>query len=90
VTVRAVTVEFYGISRLRAGRGELSVTAATVSEALAAVMAAIPGLSGLFSSDGRLSPHYALSLNGERFLTDMSKPLQTGDRLLILSADAGG
>jgi molybdopterin converting factor small subunit len=75
---------------MRAGRSELSVTAATVAEALAAVIATIPGLANLRSSDGQMSPHYLLSLDGERFLSDMSEPLRPGDRLVILSADAGG
>jgi hypothetical protein len=37
-----------------------------------------------------LAPHYALSLNGQRFLRDLDYLLVPGDRLLLLSADAGG
>jgi hypothetical protein len=85
-----VTVEFYGVPRLRAGRGELTVTATTVADVLAAVALACPGLAGLRRPDGRLAPHYLLSLDGERFVTDPAQPLRPGDRLLLLSADAGG
>jgi molybdopterin converting factor small subunit len=85
-----VTVEFFGIPRQRAGRAELSLEAATVGELLAKVEQACPGLAGLMKGDGRLSPHYLLSLGGERFVTTIQEPLTTGDRLLLLSADAGG
>jgi molybdopterin converting factor small subunit len=85
-----VTVEFYGVPRLRAGRGELAVAAATVADALAAVAVACPGLADVRRPDGRLAPHYLLSLDGTRFVTDLGEALRAGDRLLLLSADAGG
>jgi molybdopterin converting factor small subunit len=85
-----VTVEFYGVPRLRAGRPELRVRAATAAAALAAVARACPGLAEVCGADGRLMPAYLLSLDGERFLTDLGERLQHGDRLLLLSADAGG
>jgi molybdopterin converting factor small subunit len=85
-----VTVEFYGVPRQRAGRAELTVTAGTVAEVLAAVEAACPGLAGLRRPDGRLAPHYLLSVEGRQFVTDARQPLRPGDRVLLLSADAGG
>jgi sacsin len=36
------------------------------------------------------APHYLLSLDGERFITDLGETLPNGTRLLLLSADAGG
>jgi molybdopterin converting factor small subunit len=84
-----VTVEFYGIPRQRAGRAELPVAAATVAEALAAVERACPGLAGLVQG-GRVSPHYLLSLDGRRFVSGLDERLGPGERLLLLSADAGG
>jgi molybdopterin converting factor small subunit len=85
-----VTVEFYGIPRQRAGRAELRVPAGTVADALAAVEQACPALAGLRQADGRLSAHYLLSLNGDRFVRDLRQPLEAGDCLIVLSADAGG
>lgn len=85
-----VTVEFFGIPRQRAGRPELVVEAETAADALTAVVRACPGLTGLLSPDGTLSPHFLLSVNGHRFHKDLDQPLVTDDRLLILSADAGG
>ena len=84
-----VTIEFYGIPRERAGRTELTVQAATVADALAAVEQACPGLRGL-APEGRLARHYRLSLDGTQFVTDLKQSLAPSSRLLLLSADAGG
>jgi len=84
-----VTVEFFGIPRQRAGRAELQVAAGTVADLLAAVVQACPGLAGVVR-DGRLGPHYLLSLDGRQFVSDPATVLRPGERLLLLSADAGG
>jgi molybdopterin converting factor small subunit len=86
----AVTVEFYGIPRQRAGRSELVVNAASLQEVLAAVQEACPNLPKLLNAQGILGSHYLLSLNGEQFISDPTYSMQSGDRLLLLSADAGG
>jgi molybdopterin converting factor small subunit len=83
-----VVVEFFGIPRQRAGVPELAVEAATAGDALQAV--AGRGLPDALTADGRLSPHYLLSVNGERFVTNLGERLPPGTRLLLLSADAGG
>jgi hypothetical protein len=85
-----VTVEFFGVPRLRAGRAELTVPAATVAEALAAVERACPALGGLVQPDGQMAPHYLLSLDGRQFVGTPTVRLRPGERLLLLSADAGG
>ncbi len=85
-----VIVEFYGIPRQRAGRAELTVPAGTLGEVLAAVERSCPGLPNLVQSDGRLTPHYLLSINGRRFVNNLQQPVEAGQRLLLLSADAGG
>lgn len=84
-----VTIEFYGVPRQRAGRAELTARAATLAELLAAAECACPGLRGLVRGD-RLAPQYLASLGGRRFLTDLGEPLRPGERVLLLSADAGG
>jgi molybdopterin converting factor small subunit len=85
-----VTVEFYGIPRQRAGRSQLAVAASTLREALRGVERICPALGPLTEPDGRLTPHYLVSLEGQRFLADPDQALRPGDRLLLLSADAGG
>ena len=85
-----ITVELFGMPRARAGVKEVVVLASTVTEALAEVIKECPKLADVFRADGSLSPHYLLSLDGQRFVTDLSHPLRSEDRLLLLSADAGG
>jgi hypothetical protein len=85
-----VVVEFFGVPRWRAGRGELRVGGGTLAEVLASVQNACPGLAGLVGADGRVAPHYLLSVDGQRFVTDLTEAIGTGERLLVLSADAGG
>jgi molybdopterin converting factor small subunit len=85
-----VTVEFFGLPRQRAGRAELTTAARTVRDALEAVRRACPNLAGVLTPDGRVNAQYLVSLNGERFVTDLREPLPPGARLLLLGADAGG
>jgi hypothetical protein len=86
----AITVEFYGLPRLLAGRPELTVAPGPLSQVLAAVERACPGLKGLIQQGGRLAPQYLASLDGQEFVTDLSRQLVPGTRLLLMSADAGG
>ncbi|MBI3409015.1 MAG: MoaD/ThiS family protein [Planctomycetes bacterium] len=88
--VSEITVEFYGMPRARAGRKEIHVSAATIGEALAAIVEACPALKDLRQPDGRLAPHYLLSVDGEPFVVDTTQALKAGDRLLLLWADVGG
>jgi molybdopterin converting factor small subunit len=85
-----VTVEFFGIPRRRAGRAELVAPAGPVADLLQFIERSCPELRGLRQADGRLSPHYLLSLSGDQFVSDPRQQLRPGDRLLLLSADAGG
>ena len=85
-----VTVEFYGIPRQRAGRQEIVVSASTVGGALKEVARACPALKNLLQSDGRLSPHYLVSIGGQEFVSDLGRLLQSGDEVVLFSADAGG
>jgi hypothetical protein len=85
-----VIVEFFGMPRFRAGRGELRVAAGSIAEVLAQVEHACPGLAGMVRADGRLAPHYLLSRDGQRFVTNVTEEIGAGERLLLLSADAGG
>lgn len=82
-------VEFYGVSRQRAGVGSLEINAATLGELLTILSARVPALSDLIDGD-RLHPALAASLNGDRFVRDPQTPLDRDDCVLLLSADAGG
>jgi hypothetical protein len=51
--------------------------------------ARFPALRELIPA-GALHTSVAASLNGDLFVTDPSTTLTSGDRLILLSADAGG
>jgi len=85
-----LTVEFFGIPRQRAGCAETAIRGESLAEILTELELSFPTLRGLRRPDGGLSPHYLLSLDGDRFLTDPHERLAPGSRLLLLSADAGG
>lgn len=85
-----VVIELYGLPRLRAGRGEVAVTAATVREALRELGRECPALAGLMEADGRLGRQYLLSIDGREFVADLDRPLRADERLVLLTADAGG
>ncbi len=84
-----VTVEFYAMARRRAGTDSVLLTAQTVAEALHVVADSFPGLAELSRGPDSSSP-YLVSVNAGPFLQDWDTALIDGDRLLILSADAGG
>jgi molybdopterin converting factor small subunit len=82
-------VEFLGVPRERAGVSELEVQADTLGQLLSALAARIPGFAELITAD-RLHPSIAANLNGDEFVSDPRTSLGKDDRVLILSADAGG
>lgn len=89
------TVELFGVARLIAGTTEVPVTlaaAATCSDAFTALLTRYPALGGrVIARDGSgLLAGYACNVNGRAFVRDTSTPLNSGDRILILAADAGG
>ncbi|HEX8203683.1 MAG TPA: hypothetical protein VF590_24620 [Isosphaeraceae bacterium] len=85
-----ITVELYGVPRLRAGVARVPLEAATLGEALRGLGRACPALEGSVLRDGGLHPAYRLSINGDHFVADPGQPLADGDALLLLAADAGG
>jgi len=85
-----ITIELFGVPRLRAGVGLVQLQAVDVGEALRGLAIACPGLDGSVVVDGRVQPSYKLSLNGDRFINEPETALVPGDVLLLLAADVGG
>jgi molybdopterin converting factor small subunit len=85
-----ITIELFGVPRLRAGVGLIQLEANNVGSALRGLATACPGLDGSVVLDGRVRPSYKLSLNGDRFVTEPGTALVEGDVLLLLAADVGG
>jgi molybdopterin converting factor small subunit len=86
---RIMYVEFLGIPRERVGVSELEIEAETLGQLLGTLAVQCPALRELIT-DERLHPSIAANLNGDAFVSDPATRLAQDDRLLILSADAGG
>jgi molybdopterin converting factor small subunit len=82
-------VEFLGIPRERVGVSELEIEAETLGQLLGTLAMQCPALRELIADD-RLHPSITANLNGDVFISDPATRLAENDRLLILSADAGG
>jgi molybdopterin converting factor small subunit len=82
-------VEFLGIPRERAGVSEIEVDAATLGQVLETLADRFPALRELISAGGMHSA-VAANLNGDAFVSDPMLPIAAGDRLILLSSDAGG
>jgi molybdopterin converting factor small subunit len=82
-------VEFFGVSRERAGVADMDVQADTLGRLLGTLATRLPRLAEVIAAD-RLHPSLAANLNGDRFISDPATPLADDDRVLIVSADVGG
>ena len=82
-------VEFLGIPRERAGISEMELEAETLGQVLGQISARCPGLGELITSEG-LHPSVVANLNGDELVKSLDTRFAEDDRLLILSADAGG
>ena len=85
-----ITVELFGVPRLRAGTGHVRLAASTLAGALGELGQACPALDGSVIQGDRVHPAYRLCLNGDCFVSDPETGLADGDVLLLLSADVGG
>jgi molybdopterin synthase sulfur carrier subunit len=85
-----VTIELFGVPRLRAGRDAVDVEARSLGEAFAALGQACPALAPGVVDGERLAPYYLVAVNGVHFTSDAGHPLADGDVLVLMSADAGG
>jgi molybdopterin converting factor small subunit len=87
-----VTIELFGVPRLRAGTGRVALEASTLATALEGLGRVCPALAGsvIAQGQGRVHSAYRLCLNGDRFVSDPETPLADGDVVLLLSADVGG
>ncbi|MRG98377.1 MoaD/ThiS family protein [Polyangium spumosum] len=85
-----VTIELYGVARLRAGREVIELDARSLGEALLGLGATCPVLEPSIVAGGRLAPGWLVALNGAQITADPETPLGDGDVVVLVSADAGG
>jgi molybdenum cofactor guanylyltransferase len=89
------TVELFGAVRLLSKTKEISLAlpqGATLADVYAALAAKLPILLGRVISAERtdLFSGYACNINGLNFVRSPSAKVNSGDKIFILSADAGG
>lgn len=85
-----IIVELFGIPRSRAGVARTTAEGACLGEVLADLAGRFPRLAETCVQGRCLRPGFTANLRGERFVTDPETALDDGDRLLLLSLDAGG
>ena len=85
-----ITIELFGVPRLRAGTGRITLEAPTLARALEALGRLCPALDGSVLQPGGVHPAFCLCLNAQQFVTDPETPLSDGDVLLLMAADVGG
>jgi molybdopterin-guanine dinucleotide biosynthesis protein A len=88
-------VELFGVARLVAKTPEVQVALpehATVSDVLAALAEKLPVLVGrvIDNDRARLVNGYTCNVNGVDFVRNPHAAINSGDRIIIMSADAGG
>ena len=86
----AVTVEFFGIPRERAGVAMCVVEATTLAEALHAAGNQYPNFAESCLDDATPRAGYLVNINGLSFTTNPQTTLNPNDAVLFLSADVGG
>ncbi len=89
------TVELFGVARLVAGKREIALTVergATIARVFASLAERVPALSGrvIVANGSALMDGYACNVNGLEFVRDITVRVKDGDRIVLLSADAGG
>lgn len=88
-------VELFGVARLRARTSRVSVDlpeSATLAHVWSALARKLPALVGpvLTEAADGLTAGHVCNLNGLDFVRDGSRRVAPGDRVLLMSSDAGG
>jgi molybdopterin converting factor small subunit len=85
-----VTVELFGIPRLRAGVSHTEAEGSNLGDIFWELAQRFPALGEACFSGRRLKAGFTANLSGEQFVTDPATDLKEGDSILLLSIDAGG
>jgi molybdopterin-guanine dinucleotide biosynthesis protein A len=89
----SVSVELFGVARLVAKTNVVSLSLpqeATLAHVFSVLAKRFPALNGrIINADGLISG-YTCNINGLNFVRAPSAKIKSGDKIFILSADAGG
>ena len=88
-------VELFGVARMLAGCRDVPITVAdgaTLADVWCALSQQLPMLAGrvIAPNGAALADGYACNVNGLDFVRNAAAAINAGDRILIVSADAGG
>lgn len=88
-------VELFGVARLRARTGRVSIAVhgvTTLANLITRLAEQCPALVGpvLDPNGGRLAGGNACNVNGREFVKDPNFVIRPGDHVLFVSSDAGG
>lgn len=86
----SIHVEFFGVARSRANVAAVTLDVDSLREVLSQINEQFPELAELCVDDGELAPGWLLNVNGSAFTRDLQTPLNDGDNVLLIPADAGG
>ncbi len=88
-----IEVEFFGIARHRVNQPSTSISVdgpVSLVNILQQLADRFPDLVPDCIDNGRLTRICSANINGDHFVTDGEYQVRPADRLLIMSADAGG
>jgi molybdenum cofactor guanylyltransferase len=89
----SVCVELFGVPRMLAKTKSVSLdlaAGATLAQVLSALTEKLPMLAGRVIDAGGLVSGYTCNINGLDFVRTPHTKIQSGDKIFLLSADAGG
>ena len=86
----SVQVEFFGIPRARAGVPLVRSEGDSLGDVLGDLARRFPQLAETCIDGRNLREGYTANLGGTTLVSDPETPLRDGDKLLLLSIDAGG
>ena len=89
----SVSIELFGVARMLAKTQTLALSlpqGATLAHVLSALADKLPVLVGRVVNSEGLLAGYSCNINGLDFVRTPSTKINPGDKILILSADAGG
>jgi molybdopterin converting factor small subunit len=88
-----VSVELFGVARMLAKTKAVTLSlpqGATLANVLSALAEQLPVLVGRVIDSGGLISGYTCNINGLDFVRTPSAKINSGDKIFVLSADAGG
>jgi molybdopterin-guanine dinucleotide biosynthesis protein A len=88
-----ITVELFGVARLMAKTQQVSLSLpqnATLAHVFSALSEKVPALAGRIIASGALVSGYTCNINGLDFTRAPDAKVNPGDKIFLLSADAGG